>query len=156
MTTASPIRYFPQLFVAAVLIIGLSACADRPETEGLDVDTTAVPTDTMGTMMGDRTATDTVEVGLVEYRIDMPRTLPAGRTIFKVTNNGTEEHNFEIEGQGMEEVFPQNLRPAESNTMEVDLEEGTYTVYCPVGNHRDEGMETTLTVQASGGMPGGL
>ena len=28
-----------------------------------------------------------------------------------------------------------------------DLKAGTYTFYCPVGNHRAEGMEGTLTVK---------
>ena len=28
-----------------------------------------------------------------------------------------------------------------------DLEAGTYEFYCPVGNHKDGGMEGTLTVE---------
>jgi uncharacterized cupredoxin-like copper-binding protein len=88
----------------------------------------------------------TTEVSLTEFSIDMPTSLTAGPQTFSVTNNGTTEHNFEIEGQGIESVFDTNLVPGETLTMEVDLQPGTYEVYCPVGNHREQGMETELTV----------
>jgi uncharacterized cupredoxin-like copper-binding protein len=94
---------------------------------------------------------NTVQVGLVEYAINMPATVEAGSITFEVTNNGTMEHNFEIEGQGMEEVFESNLQPGETMTMQVDLQPGTYTVYCPVGNHRELGMEIQLAVTEAGG-----
>ncbi len=89
---------------------------------------------------------DQVEVSLTEYAIDMPTSLPAGTTTFMVTNNGTVAHNFEIEGQGIEEEFEQNLQPGATATMQVDLQPGSYTVYCPVANHREQGMELALTV----------
>jgi uncharacterized cupredoxin-like copper-binding protein len=76
----------------------------------------------------------------------MPTSLSAGSQIFRVTNNGAAAHNFEIEGQGIEEKFEDNLAPGETKTMQLDLEPGAYEVYCPVGNHREQGMETQLTV----------
>ena len=91
-----------------------------------------------------------VEVGLIEYEINMPASIPAGPTTFEVTNNGTAPHNFEIEGQGIERVFEVNLQPGETQTMEVDLVVGSYTVYCPVGNHRQMGMELQLNVTDAG------
>lgn len=97
--------------------------------------------------MGDMMGSDTVDVVLVEYDINMPSTLPAGTTIFRITNDGTMAHNFEVEGQGSEDVFPQDLQPGDSRTMEVDLQEGSYVVYCPIGDHRSRGMEVNLTVE---------
>ncbi len=41
----------------------------------------------------------TIEVKLTEFKIDMPHSVGAGATIFKVTNTGKETHGFEIEGQ---------------------------------------------------------
>ena len=60
--------------------------------------------------------------------------------------DGTIEHNFEVEGQGIEEELPENLAPGATGTLTVDLAPGTYEVYCPVGNHEDEGMRVELTV----------
>jgi uncharacterized cupredoxin-like copper-binding protein len=77
----------------------------------------------------------------------MPASLSAAESrIFRVTNNGTIEHNFEVEGQGIEEEFDANLSPGETKTMQLDLEPGAYEVYCPVDNHRELGMEIQLTV----------
>lgn len=89
---------------------------------------------------------NTVQVGLSEFTIDMPDSIPAGMTTFEVSNNGSFEHNFRIEGEGVDQAFDTNLQAGESGTMEVELQPGSYTVYCPVGNHREQGMELQLTV----------
>ncbi len=91
-------------------------------------------------------AGDTVAVSLTEYMIAMPAELPAGPTTFSITNDGTVEHNFEVEGQGIEEELAENLAPGASGTLEVDLQPGSYEIYCPVGHHADEGMRVELTV----------
>ncbi len=87
-----------------------------------------------------------VAVTETEFTIEMPDTLPAGPIVFRVTNAGTVEHNFEVEGQGIEEEFEENLRPGETKELRLDLRAGTYEVYCPVGNHKDRGMSLELTV----------
>jgi glucose/arabinose dehydrogenase/uncharacterized cupredoxin-like copper-binding protein len=91
---------------------------------------------------------ETVAVSLMEFAIAMPTELPAGPTTFAITNDGTIEHNFEVEGQGIEEELPENLAPGASGTLTVDLAPGTYEVYCPVGDHAGEGMRLELTVTA--------
>lgn len=87
-----------------------------------------------------------VEVRLVEYRIEMPTTVPPGTTTFQVTNAGTMEHNFEVESQDLEEKFDLNLKPGETKSLQVDLTPGKYTVYCPLENHKELGMQLDLTV----------
>lgn len=94
----------------------------------------------------DATPGGAVEVTLTDFRIDMPSTLPAGPTTFRVTNAGKAEHNFEVEGEGIETKLAQNLQPGESGSLEVDLQPGTYHVYCPVANHEERGMEMELMV----------
>ncbi len=89
----------------------------------------------------------TVNVTLTEFRIEMPSSVPAGPVSFVVTNQGAVEHNFEVEGEGLEEEFDENLKPGETKTLTLDLAPGTYEVYCPVGNHEDQGMMTELAVE---------
>jgi uncharacterized cupredoxin-like copper-binding protein len=93
------------------------------------------------------TGSNTVDVTLTEYQIDMPTTLQAGPTTFAVSNTGTVTHGFEVEGQGIEEELETELQPGDSGTLEVDLEPGAYTIYCPVNGHRGLGMELSVTVE---------
>jgi len=88
-----------------------------------------------------------VEVSLREFAIDMPDSLPAGPTTFTVTNAGTIEHSFEIEGRGIEQELEHHLKPGETMTLQVDLEPGKYEVYCPVDGHKEQGMDRDVTVK---------
>jgi uncharacterized cupredoxin-like copper-binding protein len=40
------------------------------------------------------------------------------------------------------------LQPGQSANLAVNLQKGTYQVYCPVGAHKGLGMATTITVGA--------
>jgi hypothetical protein len=90
---------------------------------------------------------EVVQVSLVDGAIEMPDQLPAGPVTFEVINDGTIDHNFEVEGEGIAEVFPENLAPGESQTMEFEIPSGEYRVYCPVADHAQQGMELSLTVE---------
>src|SRR5262245_38808518 len=94
-----------------------------------------------------KAADNTVNVTLSEYKIDMPTTLPAGPTTFKVTNTGSKKHTFKIEGNGIEEKLKSDLKERESGTIRVDLKPGTYKVTCPVMDHTDKGMALEIKVQ---------
>lgn len=91
-----------------------------------------------------------VEVQLVEYEIRMPTTLPAGPTTFRVTNNGSVDHNFRIEGEGIVDGFANDFPPGQTQILEVDLPSGQYQVYSPIGNFADQGMRLTVTVNEGG------
>jgi uncharacterized cupredoxin-like copper-binding protein len=88
-----------------------------------------------------------VEVKLTEYKIEMPASVSAGATTFKVTNTGDETHGFEIEGNGIEIALKPRLKKGESGSLQVDLKPGTYKVYCPVLGHKRRGMSLDLTVK---------
>jgi uncharacterized cupredoxin-like copper-binding protein len=87
-----------------------------------------------------------VEVKLTQFTIEMLTTVPPGPVTFSVTNAGTMEHNFEVEGQGIEKKFDAALKPGETRSLQVDLPAGTYTVYCPVDDHQERGMQLELKV----------
>lgn len=141
----------PALIVLALLAMLVAGC---PEEQTQGEDTVVVPPEDTGVYnepgTDPGTTTDTereaVAVVLVDGEIEMPDTLPAGPTTFEVVNNGQMLHNLEIEGQGIEVMLDRDLNPGETGTMEVDLQPGEYVAYCPVGDHRERGMEMALTV----------
>jgi hypothetical protein len=84
-----------------------------------------------------------VEVLITDDELAMPDSVPAGLTVFEVTNNGTSQHGFAIEGH--DEQLEQ-LAIDELATLELELDPGTYTVYSPTPGDRDAGLERQLTV----------
>ena len=126
---------------------GTETAVDTSSTSITETMTQTTGTETAVTETSTAPASNTVQVTLVDYRIEMPASLPAGMTTFEIRNSGQRDHNFEIEGQGIELKLPTSLKSGQSGTLEVDLRPGTYTVYCPVGNHAEErGMTIQLTV----------
>ena len=70
---------------------------------------------------------------------------PAGSVTVKLVNESDTPHAVEVEGNGVEEES-ETVTGGETE-LTVDLEAGEYTFYCPVGQHRQNGMEGTLTVE---------
>jgi plastocyanin len=88
-----------------------------------------------------------VPVTLSDFKID-PSTVPArgpGTLTLSVINNGPSSHALELEGNGVEEET-ETIGTGESATLSVELEAGTYELYCPIGNHRARGMESKIVV----------
>ena len=88
-----------------------------------------------------------VAVKVDERRIQMPKSLAAGKTAFVVTNVGKEKHNFEIQGETLEKSFYLSLAPKDEKVMQVDLKPGTYKVYCPLKEHEGKGTKMEVTVK---------
>lgn len=91
-------------------------------------------------------------VGLNEWTVDLPMdTLPAGRYTFRVENTGRVKHALEFEGNGREWKTDE-LEPGAKTDLTLDLEPGTYEVYCPVesgdAEHDERGMKRMLVVRA--------
>jgi high-affinity iron transporter len=102
---------------------------------------------TTGAPAGDGT---TVQVGAAEYEFD-PSTLSvtAGQVTFKVTNNGTEEHEFELfKGESVVDEI-EGLVPGLTRDLAVTLEAGDYTYACKLAGHDALGMTGSLTVTGS-------
>jgi plastocyanin len=72
-------------------------------------------------------------------------TAPAGEVTFTYSNPSQVPHAFEVEGNGVEQETETITEGEDSIT--VELEPGEYVYYCPVGSHRQAGMEGTLTVE---------
>lgn len=54
-------------------------------------------------------------------------------------------HAIAVKGNGVDESG-EIAQPGGTSTVDVDLEPGTYTFYCPVAGHEAAGMTGTLTV----------
>jgi plastocyanin len=124
------LRLLTYICVALAVPLALVACGSDEEEEagGQTVDVTAT-----------EFAFDPANIQLDE----------AGTYTFHLTNAGEFEHALEIEGQGIEEETDV-IGGGESADVTVDLTDGEYEIYCPVGNHREMGMEGTLVVGAGG------
>jgi plastocyanin len=70
----------------------------------------------------------------------------AGKVTITMDNPSDVPHAVSIEGNGVDEDG-QTVGKGAKSEVSADLKAGKYTFYCPVGNHRQAGMEGTLTVQ---------
>lgn len=141
-------RLISLLGVVLAALVALTACTvareSGAEAPSLTPTVTIVPSPTGST--GLSVAGGTIDVTLTEFRIEMPARLQAGPTTFIVTNAGTVEHSFRIEGMGIDESLDTVLKPGETGTLLVELIPGTYEVSCPVGDHDERGMSLDLVV----------
>lgn len=71
----------------------------------------------------------------------------AGKVTITMDNpsSDSQPHAVSIEG-GSVSQGGRIAQPGGTSTVTANLEPGTYTFYCPVGSHRQAGMEGTLTV----------
>jgi uncharacterized cupredoxin-like copper-binding protein len=125
--------------------LGVAGCGGDDESTSASTSSTTESTDTSASSGGGE-ATD---VSLTEFAIDpQDPTVSAGTVTFNVYNDGETVHNLEVEGPNGEAELDADLEPGDSGTLEVDLSEpGTYEWYCPVGDHRAQGMEGEVTVE---------
>lgn len=73
-------------------------------------------------------------------------TAAAGSVEIDFANESQLPHAVTIEGNGVD-ATTETVTGADAPPLTVELAPGEYTFYCPVGDHRAEGMEGTLTVQ---------
>jgi uncharacterized cupredoxin-like copper-binding protein len=96
-------------------------------------------------------AAKTIRIDATDFAFE-PSTVEVsapGTYTFIVANTGKAEHALEIEGPGVEEKTGTIAAGDEAELTVEITEAGEYEVYCPVGGHRDMGMEGTLTAKAS-------
>ncbi|RKS08916.1 cupredoxin-like protein [Nocardiopsis sp. Huas11] len=118
--------------LVAAGVLGLTACADDGEDPVLPTEEAAPETITV-------TAEETQFTGI-------PENMFSGTVDVVFENLDTDEHDLVVEELGDEQVIPATPG-GESATGSVTLEPGTYTFYCSLGDHREMGMEVTVTVE---------
>jgi plastocyanin len=136
---------------AGVLAFGLAACGS--DASG-DTSSSVAGSSSSGTTSAGNSSSSsadatgaTVTATEADFSITLSSsTLTAGPHTFTVENTGKATHSLTIEGPGGVDVTSDTVQGGESTTLTVTLQPGEYQVYCPIGNHRAMGMDTTLTV----------
>ena len=130
--------------------LGLAACGEDDDEESASTGTTT--TEEQATPAPTGPAAETVNLSETEYKID-PADVSVkkdGVVEFKVQNDGSVTHALEVEGAGLEEETD-DIAPGESATLKVDLQKGVYEMYCPIDDHKEQGMVGELRVAGATG-----
>ena len=141
----------------AVLALGAGACGGDDEEPATPAATTGAPDTQTHTQTETQTQTSataapsgggqSVKVSGTDFKFNPANfTVRSGEVTFDFSNDGQAPHALEVEGQGLEEETA-TLNAGQSERLRVNLRPGRYTIYCPVGNHRELGMEGTVTVR---------
>ncbi len=140
---------------ASALAIGLGACGDDDDDETTPASGITSEQASGGNGGGGSEAAagggsgggEQVEITATEFKFDPSEvTTGAGEVTFTLRNDGSAEHNLEVEGNGVEEVSD-TIGGGESTELAVDLKPGTYEIYCAIDDHKGLGMEGELTVE---------
>jgi uncharacterized cupredoxin-like copper-binding protein len=84
---------------------------------------------------------------MTEFKIGLSQQgFTPGAYTFVATNSGKVVHALEVDGPGVEDQKTAVLQPGQSANLNVNLQKGTYQVYCPVDGHKSLGMTTSITV----------
>lgn len=115
--------------LAAVAALAVSGCGSAPGT---------------GTPAG----ADVITVRMTDFALSLDLSkLGPGTHTFHAVNAGAKPHSIEVDGPGVsDQRISGTVAPGQSGDLTVTLQDGTYDMYCPVGNHRAMGMETRFTV----------
>ncbi|WP_171074553.1 cupredoxin domain-containing protein [Nonomuraea basaltis] len=131
---------------ATAVLLGVAGCGGGTTGGGSPAPpaTTSAPGTSSPTQAG-----TVVDVTMQEFSFVVPeRELAAGTYTFTLDNAGSAPHAMAIRGPGISgEQQSETINGGEKTQFTVTLQPGNYEVWCPVGNHRAQGMETTLTVK---------
>ena len=74
------------------------------------------------------------------------RTLATGRVTFNAANLGEDDHNLSVRS-GATEYGKVDLAPGDTNSLVLQLPPGTYTLYCSLQGHEEQGMRADIIVR---------
>jgi plastocyanin len=137
------------IVLAALGSLGIVGCGGDDDSDTTAAVPATTTTGTNGGATADQGGGGTINLSETDFELDPANpTVNAGQVTIRATNDGQAPHNIEVEGPAGEQELESDLSPGDSGTLTVDLSEpGTYEWYCPVGNHRDLGMEGEITVK---------
>jgi plastocyanin len=144
-------RTLTLIALLSALTIPLAACGDDEESDGGSASGGASTQEDSGNGGGGASGGkgETLKIsadpgGALKFD-KSSLTAKAGKVTIVMDNPSDLPHAVEIEGDGVE-VAGETVMKGGVSKASADLKAGEYEFYCPVGNHKDAGMEGTLTV----------
>jgi uncharacterized cupredoxin-like copper-binding protein len=93
------------------------------------------------------TAPQQVAVTETEFKIALPTmSFKPGSYEFDLKNDGQVEHDLVVKGPGVDNEKTPLIGPGKASSVTVDLESGTYELYCSVPGHKGAGMDVKIKV----------
>jgi plastocyanin len=152
------------------LLLALTACREQTAEEkkttwlgtpqptatgGTAADTTAAATGTHPASPGGTALVPEVDSGttvlvmLNDNSIAVrEQAIPPGPAVLTIENRGSDVHNLFVEGPGVNAAAGDAIPERQSATLDVTFKPGTYTLYCPIADHRKNGEQVTVTIAA--------
>lgn len=139
-------------FAGTVIVLAAAGCGGGGSSEGSTASTASTASSGSGGS-GGGAPVKTIRIVEKEYSLS-PSSIPIskpGLYVLQGVNQGTISHGIAIEGNGIDMDGP-IVSPGQTSTVRVTISKGgSYEVYCPVGNHKEMGMEGHLTLGSGGG-----
>jgi uncharacterized cupredoxin-like copper-binding protein len=139
-----------RLAIAAILLVAVvTGCGAGEEGEGGAAAPASPTSEPTSTAAGTPAVSGTqVTATMTEFEIDLSvGELSPGTYTFLADNSRAQApHALAIEGPGVSGAKTSVLRPGETEPLTVNLQQGTYKIWCPVGNHEAQGMVLTVNV----------
>lgn len=135
-------------FAAAASLALLTGCGGSADTDTAAPSSSAAasPTESGGTEAGEGES-QSLTATAVDFDFELDTTeLAAGEYEVELVNEGGASHDLRFERDGEDVAGTEVIQPGKTATTTVTLEPGEYVIYCSVGNHREMGMEKTVTV----------
>ena len=131
------------LALTGVLFAGCGGDDEEPATPAATAEATEEPA--AGGGGGEALAVTSPADGSLKFD-QAELTAPAGTVTIAYDNPSQVPHAVAIEGDGVDEVG-ETVSGSAAPPLTAELKAGSYTFYCPVGQHRQAGMEGQLTVE---------
>lgn len=142
------------LIASLTLALAFVAGCGDDDDDGESASTGTTTTETTTTEEGAPPVGDTgqksagsADVSLTEFKVTPSKSSfpKEGVYTLNVTNDGTITHALEAEGPNGE-TETEDLEPGDTAELKAYFVNGSYELYCPVGDHEDRGMKTDVTI----------
>jgi plastocyanin len=134
-----------RIVAAAMVALVLSACGGTSTNE--TTTTGATPAATPSAASASPAEGTNVAVIEKEFAITLSQTsFSPGTYTFTIQNQGSFPHDLIIEGPGVDKKKSAQMAGGESGSLTVDLQAGTYELWCGVDAHKAKGMALKITV----------